>query len=89
MIDILYYGGVIAAVITLSALSLQLRKMIITRDTTGISYHLSIWISVSMGLWIGFGISLNEPIIYISNLIGVIINILILLVKYKNESSTK
>lgn len=82
MTDLLYYGGIVAAVITLLAFVLQLKKMVITKDTTGISYHLSFWLSLSMLLWVGFGLSLDEPVIWVTNAIGVSLNGCMIFVKF-------
>ncbi len=81
-----YLVGIIAVSMTLSAFGYQLFKVVRTKETKALSYNLMIWIGLAMALYVVFGYYfLNEPIIYVGNAIGVLLNIGLLYYKWKNE----
>ncbi len=85
MTDTLYYAGIVAVIMTLSAFGLQIHKVFRTKNTKALSYNLMIWLGIAMGMYVIFGISLNEPIIYIGNIIGFTMQITLLVAKWRNE----
>ena len=65
--------GPIAGALGISGLGWQLYKMVQFRQTKAISYSLSILLGCSISLWMIYGISKNDPVIYLPNAILVAI----------------
>lgn len=68
--SLLYLAGIVASIISLTGITFQLVRIIQIRDATAHSYNGLLLISTSLFLWIIFGISLNDPVIFWVNVIG-------------------
>lgn len=81
-----YYFGIVATIITLAAFAYQLLKVIRTKETRALSYNLMIWVGLAMLMYVIFGLFyLDEPVIYIGNGIGLVINLMLIGWKYRCE----
>ncbi len=87
MLDIII--GPVAGVLGISGLGWQLYKMVRTGETKAISYSLSTLVGGSITLWTVYGISKNDPVIYVPNaiLIGILLGMSIY--KMKREGFQK
>ena len=61
--------GSIAGMLGIVGLGWQMCKMLRTKKTEAISYSLSIMVGGSTSLWMAYGISRNDPVIYVPNAI--------------------
>ncbi|MCH9658477.1 hypothetical protein K0U27_07260 [archaeon] len=77
--------GPIAGMLGISGLGWQMCKMIRTKETEAISYGLSILMGFSTSLWMAYGISRNDPVIYVPNAILVAILVGIFAYKMRQE----
>ena len=69
---LLYLAGIAASIISLSGITFQLIRIIQIKDATAHSYGGLSFISLSLFLWILFGISLNDPVVIWVNVIAFI-----------------
>lgn len=76
--------GYIAACFTTISFLPQALKTIKTRDTTGISFWMYAVFSTGVFLWIIYGLYLNDPAIYLANMITFLFAVVILAFKIKN-----
>jgi len=74
--------GLIAGAITICGFIPQIVKGYKTKKLGDLSYLLNIFISIGMFMWLIYGVHINSPAIIISNAIGLILNIFLILMKY-------
>lgn len=80
--SLLYLAGIGASIISLSGITFQLVRIIQIKDATAHSYNGLILISTSLFLWIIFGISLNDPVIFWVNMIAFVEFVCKIVLKY-------
>lgn len=83
MQDIFYLAGIVAAAISISGITFQLIRIIRIKEARSQSYSGLALIATSLFLWILFGISLNDPVIFFVNVIGFILFIAQIILKYR------
>lgn len=76
--------GYIAACFTTISFLPQALKTIKTRDTTGISFWMYAVFSTGVFFWIIYGLYLNDPAIYLANMITFLFAVIILAFKIIN-----
>ena len=86
MIDLI---GYIAAILTTISFLPQAIKIIITKDTAGISLAMYVIFTTGVGFWLFYGILLKNPIIITSNLITLILTGIILAIKLRECTKFK
>jgi MtN3 and saliva related transmembrane protein len=76
--------GIIAAILTTVSFLPQAYKTIRTRDTSGISLAMYLLFTVGVGLWFVYGITLDDPAIYLANGITAVLTVIILSIKIRS-----
>ena len=56
----------------------QLHKTITTKNVTGLSKWTYVIILVNLALWVAYGLGIYNPVIYIPNMMGIVLCIVIL-----------
>ena len=77
--------GYIAAFLTTASFLPQAFKTLKTRDTSGISLLMYLMFTIGVGLWLIYGILIQNRIIIFANLITFILAGLVLSVKIRNS----
>ena len=69
---LLYYAGIAASIISLSGITFQLIRILQIHEAKAHSYNGLSLISLSLFLWILFGIELKDPVVFWVNVIAFI-----------------
>ena len=85
MLESIIVIGPIAGTLGIAGLAWQMCKMIRTKETEAISYGLSILMGGSTSLWMTYGVSKNDPVIYVPNAILMAILVGIFAYKMRHE----
>ena len=80
--------GLVAGAITVSGFLPQIIKGYKTKSLNDLSYLLNTLICVGMLMWIIYGIVFGSLSIIVANVVGVILNLILLIMKY-NYSEKK
>ena len=75
--------GIMATVFAVSSSIPQIIKSIKSKKTDDVSIWLVIVLIIGLGLWVVYGIGINDFVILIANSIAVAINIILLILKIK------
>ena len=75
--------GIIATVFAVSNSITQIIKALKTRKTDDVSIWLVVVLIIGLGLWVIYGIGINDLLISIANSIAVAINTFLLILKIK------
>ena len=75
--------GIMATVFAVSSSIPQIIKALKTRKTDDVSIWLVVVLIIGLGLWVIYGIGINDLLISIANSIAVAINTLLLILKIK------
>ncbi|MDP3130024.1 MAG: SemiSWEET transporter [Bacillota bacterium] len=81
MFEVGDYIGYVAAILTTVSFVPQAYKTIKTKDTSGISLWMYLLFTVGILLWFTYGVSLNNPAIYLSNGVTAVFSSIILITK--------
>lgn len=74
--------GISAGIITLSGFIPQIYKGWKTKRLDDLSYFMPAVIGIGMFLWVIYGIFRNDVVIVLINIIGILLNIILLLMKF-------
>ena len=75
--------GILATVFAVSSSIPQIIKALKTRKTDDVSIWLVVVLIIGLGLWVIYGIGINDLLISIANSIAVSINTFLLILKIK------
>ncbi|HEX7257886.1 MAG TPA: SemiSWEET family transporter [Nitrososphaeraceae archaeon] len=75
--------GIMATVFAVSSSIPQIIKALKTRKTDDVSIWLVVVLIIGLGLWVIYGIGINDLLISIANSIAVAINTFLLILKIK------
>ena len=75
--------GILATVFAVSSSIPQIIKALKTRKTDDVSIWLVVVLIIGLGLWVIYGIGINDLLISIANSIAVAINTFLLILKIK------
>jgi len=81
--------GVLAGTLVTIGSLWQLYKIIKTKDVSAIRYPWLIFVNISLLLWMGYGMVLNDWIIIIPNIVIPILYTIFMIIKYRQEKSSK
>ncbi|HIH45928.1 MAG TPA: hypothetical protein HA292_02430 [Candidatus Nitrosotenuis sp.] len=85
MIDDIWVSilGIIAAALVTSSFIPQIVKGYRTKHLDDVSYWLMITICIGMSLWIGYGIIKNDFVIIGANISTIILNMILVVMKFR------
>jgi MtN3 and saliva related transmembrane protein len=78
--------GLFATFFSLWSTVPQIRKVLRTKEAEDVSKWLIISLILGLSLWVVYGITKGDAIIAGSNTIGVSLNVILLLLKFKHSS---
>jgi MtN3 and saliva related transmembrane protein len=88
MVNFVYFAdiiGIIAGILVLSSFIPQLHKAYKTKRMADVSIYLMGLIASGMFLWVVYGMIRKDPVIIGTNLAGLILNIILMILKLKYD----
>ena len=84
--------GLVAGAVTMAGFVPQIIQGYKTKHLKDLSYMMNGLLSIGMGMWLIYGISIKDVAIIAANIVGVAFNIMLMLMKYyygkpKNNAS--
>lgn len=79
--------GIMASIFALSSTVPQIVKSLKTKKTEDLSVWLILSLIVGLSLWVIYGIGRNDVVIVGGNILGVSLNLVLLLLKFRYSSN--
>jgi MtN3 and saliva related transmembrane protein len=79
--------GIMASIFALSSTVPQIIKSLKTKKTEDLSVWLILSLIVGLSLWVIYGIGRNDVVIVGGNILGVSLNLVLLLLKFRYSSN--
>jgi MtN3 and saliva related transmembrane protein len=86
MLELSVMIGIIAGVLGISGFGYQVLKMIRTNETKAMTYPMMVFIGVGVAMWTAYGFTMNDAVIYGSNIVIVSLLIVTGVFKFYRES---
>lgn len=83
--------GGIAGTLGVSGFGYQLWKMVKSQETKAMTYPMMSFLGIGIAMWAMYGISVNDPIIYVTNVImtGTLVGMVLYKIRSENLKITE